>query len=114
MSEATLDIKRKVETAFRGVLEQFQESDLSGWKVVWRFFGRRVKTPVISVVCMGVSVAQRGEDGTPLLFDAVVSVSARSHQRDEESDEHAAWQTLRKTPELKNHPRGDYVAAALI
>ena len=33
---------------------------------------------------------------------------------DEENDEHAVWQQLRKSPQLKNHPRGEYLAAALL
>jgi hypothetical protein len=33
---------------------------------------------------------------------------------DEDSEEHAVWQTLRKSPQLKNHPRGDYLAVAVL
>lgn len=90
MSEAKLDVKGKAETAFQRVLEPFQTDDLGGWALVWRFFGRREKTPLISVVCGSTEVTARAEDGTPVCFELPVAVSARSHQRDADKEEHDA------------------------
>jgi hypothetical protein len=78
-----LDVKGKVETAFKRVLQPYVDSgDLSLFQIVWRFFTGNLRARRISIVCGSTEIALRDEDGSPLLWEVPVILEICSNLKD--------------------------------
>jgi len=79
----TLDVKGKVETAFRRVLQPYIDNgELSVFQLVYRFFTGTLRARRISVICQTTDIFLRDEDGAPLVWGCPVQVEICTNQKD--------------------------------